>query len=129
MTNIQNPFLAGSAITLRKTQPREYYIKGYKSLIDVSYLFEHAKEVGEYECEKSGFRFFHPFEIAGDSHFYETLQEHDWYYMPWKWENGYCLKYISEGSRILDVGCGQGSFLKKIALDNDSLSCVGLELN
>lgn len=36
------------------------------------------------------------------------------------------LKYISEGSRILDIGCGDGSFLK---LAKEHFECTGIEIS
>ena len=128
-TQIVNPFLRDSPIVLRKKITVDYLVKGYRKFLNVGYLFDDIKEISLYECERSGFRFFYPFRIAGDSNFYEVCQEHDWYYMPWKWENEYCQKYIVNNDNVLDVGCGQGDFLKRIAKGNQTLNCVGLELN
>lgn len=128
-TTVENPFLKDIPVVLKKSIPTTYLIDGYSDFLDIRYLFNGIEEISQYECQKTGFKFFHPFEIAGDSKFYEVFQKYDWYYLPWKWENEYCQKYIQNGNHILDVGCGQGFFLKKLGESNKSLTCVGLELN
>ena len=81
-----------------------------------------------YKCESSGFRFYYPFDINGDALFYSKLQKYDWYYIPWKWEHEICKGMIRKGSKILEVGCGKGSFLKKIYQEKGA-EITGLELN
>ena len=98
-----------------------------KFKIDVSGYFEGVKTIQEYKCLDTGYRFFYPFNIAGDRGFYSQLQEFDWYYMPWKWEHQVTAKYIHPGMNVLEVGCGRGDFLKKIS--DAGATCTGLELN
>ena len=90
----------------------EDYKKAYG--FDVSYLFNNIKKIEVYECIETGYRFFFPFNISGDSLFYEHLQQNDWYYMPWKWEHEQASKILSKKMKVLEVGCGQGDFLMNL---------------
>ena len=40
-----------------------------------------------FECIETGYQFYTPKNISGDSEFYERLQRFEWYYMLWKWEH------------------------------------------
>lgn len=97
--------------------------------INPSYLLHELKAVSIYECLNSGYRFYYPFNISGDSKFYEHLQNFSWYYMPWKWEHEATKEYLKDGQSILEIGCAHGAFLKKINEMYDLKESVGLELN
>lgn len=97
--------------------------------MDIADNLSITESIKVYECSKSGYRFFHPFSNAGDSKFYETLQDFDWYYVPWKWEHGNCRELIKEGYRVLEVGCGWGDFIKQVSNEVNKVHCTGLELN
>jgi len=97
--------------------------------MDVEHLLTSTESIDIYQCEKSGYRFYYPFDLTGDSAFYEKLQTYDWYYLPWKWEHAFCKKYIQEGVRLLEVGPGQGAFIKNVSSSFQDVECVGLELN
>jgi len=128
---VNNPFISDSKTTHVKSISKSFLIQQYKKEfgVDVTEVLSSCEKVDIYECQESGFRFYHPFTIAGDSNFYEQLQQFDWYYMPWKWEHEMLSKRVKENDHILEVGCGQGAFLKKISDDFKSVNCVGLELN
>lgn len=128
---VENKFLKDSEVKLVDEYATEKLISGYKNAydIDVDYLFKGYKTVQTYECIKTGYRFYYPFDIAGDSKFYEKFQEFDWYYMPWKWEHQLCEEYIKNGDSILEVGCGQAAFMKNLLNRHDKITCKGLELN
>ncbi len=96
--------------------------------LDVSRLVFRYKHVGIYECPISTYRFYYPFDIEGDSKFYEHLQQYDWYYMPWKWEHQQASTQLASGMKVLEVGCAKGSFLKRIA-EERQVTVTGLELN
>lgn len=51
-----------------------------------------------------------------DSKFYAEIQKHPWYYEADKVEFQYAISKITEHnpSSILEIGCGEGAFLKKI---------------
>jgi SAM-dependent methyltransferase len=82
-----------------------------------------------YQCLESGYSFYHPFEVSGDSAFYEKLQTFAWYYMPWKWEHQIASELVKENDRILEIGCGKGDFFTGLSQRFHSLRLVGLELN
>jgi 2-polyprenyl-3-methyl-5-hydroxy-6-metoxy-1,4-benzoquinol methylase len=81
-----------------------------------------------YKCNDSEYYFYYPFNISGTSHFYQKLQNFDWYYLTDKWEYNYALRYISAYSQLLEIGAGSGHFLLK-AHKEKKVHIVGLELN
>lgn len=103
-------------------------IEQYKAFkIDVSRYFQGLTEISIYKCLDTGYRFYYPLNIDGDSWFYEQLQKFDWYYMPWKWEHEQAESYLQTGMKILEVGCANGEFLKRVRSKVNE--AVGLELN
>ena len=95
---------------------------------DAERYFDGLPEVGIYECEDTGFRFFFPLSLAGDESLYRTLEQFPWNYKDDKWEHDAALAYIRPGQRVLDVGCGRGSFLHK-AQSRAGAVATGIELN
>ncbi len=96
--------------------------------IEVNKTFTGLKKISLYKCIKSGYCFFFPLDISGDSSFYEKLQNFSWYYMAWKWEHEFSLKFINKEDRVLEVGCAKGDFL--LGLRNKmSTEIYGIELN
>jgi 2-polyprenyl-3-methyl-5-hydroxy-6-metoxy-1,4-benzoquinol methylase len=95
--------------------------------IDISPFLEGIDNIYIFKCQQTGYRFYYPFNIAGDSDFYKKLQSFDWYYMPWKWENQMSLKYFKKDDKILEVGSGGLGFIKKIK--DFGFDIIGLELN
>lgn len=116
---------------LKNKIPVRLLVNEYKKQfdMDVSSIFEGLTDVEIYECDATGYRFYYPLNICGDSKFYERLQEYDWYYLPWKWEHQEFSKLIKDHDRILEVGCGQGDFIQNLLKQNNTIQCVGLELN
>ena len=129
MMSIASPITGGQHVALEKTIPSKYiidqYLKSYG--INVSDLFRQREKVEVYKCEKSGFRFYGPHDLAGDSAFYESLQQFPWYYMDWKWEHEEVKKLLTPGTSLLEIGCAEGAFIKGIA--DKEIQSVGLELN
>lgn len=122
--------LTGNQAFFVKEIPKKNLIEAFKKSLDldVSYLLDEASTIELYRCQDTGYRFFFPFNIAGDDNFYQHLQEKGKYYMPWKWEHQQTATLISSGMKILEVGCAKGSFLNKIKNDFD-VEVAGLELN
>lgn len=111
----------------RKISVRELTELYSKTLgIDVSLYFKGIDEISLVRDNQTGYRFFYPY-IETDSQFYERLQNFDSYYMENKWEFIEALSLIKSDSRVLEVGCGNGSFLKMLKERN--IQGVGLELN
>jgi SAM-dependent methyltransferase len=95
--------------------------------IDVGRFFQGIREIQIYKCLDSGYRFYYPFNTSGDSKFYEDLEKFSWYYMDWKWEHEIASNIIEPKDRVLEIGCGRGSFMKKV--QQKGAGCIGLELN
>lgn len=104
--------------------------------LDVSSYFEGLDTFSLCECKDTAFRFYYPFNLAGDSRFYEELsKDNKLYYPSWKWENQKAIELIKsrfsvdEEFTLLDIGCGEGFFLKAISEAFSNVNLVGLEHN
>lgn len=84
--------------------------------------------ISRYKCKESGFRFYYPSNIVGDSAFYESLSQFDWYYMRSKWEFEEAITHIN-GQAVLEIGSGRGDFLSLAQRAHPDAELVGLELN
>lgn len=127
--SIKSPVNLSGSTTLVETVPVKLIIDGYRSLLDmdVSHYFTGLNEISIYRCNDTGFRFYYPETIFGDAAFYAALQQKDFYYNQWIWEHNKALEQIPSGSKVLEVGCGIGSFIGK--LQQQGFDCTGLELN
>lgn len=128
-SEIESPLAVDSTARLVKTIDVNELIFNYNSKfnIDVSNYFIGKSEIGLYECSKTSYRFYHPFDIDGDSTFYKKLQDFDWYYMPWKWEHEKVKSLLKGNEHVLEVGSGNFGFVER--MHNDGFSISGLELN
>lgn len=97
---------------------------------DVDKVLSEFKEVGLYECLETGLQFFAPPEAAGDGSFYARLAKFDWYYPATRWDLDEGLKLARHARNLLEIGCGDGAFLKRWrqAACADAF-CRGVELN
>ena len=130
MNEIVSPITKSNKAIFERDIDVSSIIKVYNKFnIDVSSYFKNVKKVAIYCCSETGYRFYYPFQISGDTKFYEHFQKFDWYYMPWKWEHEITLKHIRTNTKILEVGCAHGAFIKKINSLFNLDSTVGLELN
>ena len=116
--------------TLLKKVPVAVLIDGHNEAfgIDVSGYYKDNAEISLYQCNETGYRFFYPFGIEGDDRFYEALQKYNWYYSDWKWDYDAALPFVPNGSKVLDIGCGNGNFLLKLQNERSCI-CMGLEFN
>lgn len=128
-TAIKSPITGTDNVVLEKTIESELIIEAYQNClaIDVAQYFGNLQHIELYRCLDTGYRFFHPFDLAGDGKFYEALQVFPWYYVDWKWEFGVVGKLLKAGDRLLEVGSGQGAFIKY--LTEQGITATGLELN
>ena len=101
--------------------------KWQKDGIDVSRFFVNLDEIKLYRCLEYDYKFYYPFNLEGDNQFYQDLQKFSWYYMDWKWEYEQALRQVLPGDKVLEIGCGQGDFIKK--LKDNNIDAIGLEFN
>ena len=130
LTKHTSPLTGTSKIRLVKTFASKQLIHKYKEAynINIERFFTGCNEIQLVECIETGYKFFVPNTLAGDSLFYEKLETFDWYYMPWKWEHQQTAEFILPEMKVLEIGSAKGDFIKKI--ENDiGAKCVGLELN
>lgn len=127
---IQSPICPDAEAKFLYSIKKSDLLKAYKKFgIDITYLLKDYSEISIYECSKTGYKFYFPLDVAGDSKFYEFFQKFDWYYMPWKWEHEITKDFIENGQSVLEIGCAHGAFLKKINEMYQLKESVGLELN
>lgn len=106
-------------------------IDKYKKInIDVAKYFKELSDVIIYECPETKYRFYHPYSIMGDDKFYEELQiEITDYYPNDKDEFKVALREIEEENNILEIGCGDGSFIELARKHFKRINLKGLEFN
>lgn len=126
---LKSPLVPDAVAQLTKTIKVGGLINQYQKelKIDVSKYFGSYNEIGLYKCSKSGYEFYYPFDLDGDSSFYKKLQEYEWYYMPWKWEHSKVQEVLNGNEHILEVGSGDFGFVSKLQKSNYNIT--GLELN
>jgi len=126
---VLSPLTHSESVTLEETLDSKKIVTQYKAeyAFDARAYFENIDSVALYRCNKTEYRFFYPPRMAGDSELYEHLQNLPWYYGSWRWEHNLASKQITERDYVLEVGCGFGSFLRKM-LDRN-VRCAGLEFN
>lgn len=96
--------------------------------LDISGSFFSQEELALYRCETTGMQFWWPREAAGGESFYHAVSK-AWpsYYRPWRWEYGPALRRIPAGAKLLEIGCGQGYFLREA--EARASAALGLEFN
>ena len=105
---------------------REIIESYFRIGINVKNYFTNVETIDVYECNKTGYRFFYPFVISGTNDLYEQLQERNGYYRL-KNEHMEALGFIKKGNKVLEIGCGEGLFLKKLKMGE--VNAQGLEFN
>jgi 2-polyprenyl-3-methyl-5-hydroxy-6-metoxy-1,4-benzoquinol methylase len=110
--------------------PTRSIVEMYKAKcgFDVGPHFGELDKIDLFECTVTGYRFWRPEHVAGDESFYRDLNAAlPDYYADWRWEYGPMLSFLRSSDRLLEVGAGQGFFLK---LTEGRISfAMGLELN
>lgn len=91
----------------------EALIQGYRTsglVEDVARLFPQPNgHINLLRCRHCDLRWYAN-APAGDSKFYESLQQHAWYYQAEKPEYTFAAPHVPAGSKVLEVGCGKGAF-------------------
>lgn len=125
-----SPITGSTNVSVMQTIDVDQLVAEYKKSlgVDVSKLVGNYKTIQQVRCNDSGFRFYEPSDIVGDSDFYHQLEVHPWYYMSNKWEFDEAIAHIS-GQNVLEIGAAKGDFLKKVLEHDKNAHVVGLELN
>jgi SAM-dependent methyltransferase len=95
--------------------------------VPVKHFFGEVPKLGVYQCLESKYMFFHPQIEQGDSEFYSSLQQSKNYYPTNRFEYAEALKYIKQTDEVLEIGAGDGFFLK--ILKDKNIVSQGLEIN
>lgn len=127
--NVPSPVTKTGRTELVETIPVSMIVEEYQKLLgaDVSEYFVGLDEIAIFKCLDTGFRFYYPSTIFADEKFYTFLQGKSFYYSSWLWEHQKAMEKIPSSGKILEVGCGTGSFIER--LSKKGYDCTGLELN
>ena len=129
MEKVYSPLTQSDDVKLIRTVKAQAIIDYYQNdvKIDVSKYFKDCPEVRVFECNKTGFQFYYPFNLDGDGEFYTQLSKEMHYYAPKRWENDPTLDLVEPGMNVLELGSGNGFFLE--SAKNKGAIVQGLELN
>lgn len=125
---IKSPISDSLNVKLFEVIPSSLIIEKYQEDLDIDVKrFFNSNKVEIYECLDTGLLFYYPYDTVGDEKLYKDLQDKGTYYSIWNWEHDAVYDIIKTGNKVLEVGCGTGSFLEK--LKEDRIEAYGLELN
>lgn len=126
---VMSPVVPGAPARFVESLEAARIIEGYQRDygVDVADYFTGLSSVSLYACPVTGYRFYHPFALAGREDLYAQLADRfDWYYAD-RPEHAIVARNIPPSDRVLEIGCGRGLFLKRLA--NRAVQGVGLEMN
>lgn len=126
---MKSPITGLNNVILEQEIHTSLIIERYKKELgmDVSKFFKSIDKISLYRCLDTGYKFYYPFNISGDSDFYQELEKFHWYYMDWKWEHTITLNVIKSQNKVLEIGCAHGTFLNR--LKKTGAQVEGLEMN
>jgi len=127
---VLSPLTGTSEVALLKTFETEKLIEGWQSTfgIDIREEFRGVTTIYLYQCSRTKLNFFQPDAAMGSDKLYEQLEAFDWYYIPDKWEHKVAIGDLKGCSKVLEVGCGFGEFVRRLRNDC-GIDALGLELN
>ena len=129
-TMIKSPLTGSDRVNKVGEIPVSFIQSTYQKYygIETGSYFVGLDTVSLYQCMDTGFRFYAPESLAGDGSFYEKLREASGpdYYRTNRPEYIIAKEVIGVQKRVIDIGCGEGSFLSTIEKDNQ---VQGIELN
>lgn len=127
---VSSPLVEGLLAERVGTIDRQHIIDRYKATyhVDVSEYYSGLDGADIFECKATGYRFYYPFSLTGKESLYRQLEGTvDGTYKEDKWEYRQAMSRIASGSRVLDVGCGKGAFVRLAGKVGHT--AAGLELN
>ena len=100
---------------------------GLTTPADLRRRFTPAPDAVLFTCSSCGLEYFSPHN-QGDAAFYAFLTSAEaGYYTNRRWEYSVAEKLLNSGDSLLDIGCGDGAFLKQVAPRVDR--AVGVDQN
>src|SRR5262245_30802784 len=113
---VRSPLTGRSTVTRIKTIPTAPLIAEWNEVyrIDVTAEFRGVAEIELYRCDETNFMFFMPQGLEGSPDLYRNLQQSKAYYSGvLAWENLQALGDLRRGMRALEIGCGNGLFVRR----------------
>lgn len=100
--------------------------------INVERYFQHGDILYLLECLDTGYRFYFPYETAGDPEFYRDLlraveEKGVDYDRDWDKDHRFGFSHITRDDNVLEIGCNSGKFLKRVSEITENV--VGLDFN
>jgi 2-polyprenyl-3-methyl-5-hydroxy-6-metoxy-1,4-benzoquinol methylase len=92
------------------------------------FIPQHIERIDLYRCDDTGYEFFYPFDLQGSPDFYADLYSRDgsdWGYCDGKWEHDFVFTRCTPDMALLDVGAGDGKFMRRAA--QTCASVTGIE--
>lgn len=128
---ISSPVTDSQNVEHVKTLNPKVIIRDYrkKYSVDVSKYYLDTKDgLKIFRCMDTGYRFYHPYSLAGDGAFYDAIVNDGGYYSNWKKEYDFAMQVVGLDSakQVLDVGCGSGRFVSSVG---KITKATGLELS
>jgi 2-polyprenyl-3-methyl-5-hydroxy-6-metoxy-1,4-benzoquinol methylase len=106
----------------------DLYKKNYN--INIVNEFINFPTIDIYRCIDTHLKYYaNYYELAGNADFYCQLSaNYSGYYSENKWEFNEVMSYFNSETRVLEIGCGNGYFLKKLKNANVS-KITGIEIS
>jgi 2-polyprenyl-3-methyl-5-hydroxy-6-metoxy-1,4-benzoquinol methylase len=128
-SGVRSPLTGSDNVALVATMSTTRLVERWQQRfqIDINEEFEGIETVSVYRCNDTGLVFYRPVELAGSAKLYQALQRRSRYYSGLKWEHHQALRDIKRASRLLEIGCADGAFVKS-ALEH-GIEASGIDLN
>ena len=99
---VKSPVTGTDKVKLIKKISVEDIIKLYPADIqkNIKNYFKDLEYISVYLCQDSGYIFYYPFYLQGDSKYYESINSSELYYMKWKWEHQIASLNIGNSDKV-----------------------------